>query len=93
MLADLTGKVLKRLDRHGKRRWPGGEIALTDRWAAWSVKRATYDEPTGPGSVFVKKLEPTPRAIVNVSSHQARRAVDAALGHAPEARDVTSGID
>jgi hypothetical protein len=56
ILADLTGKVLKRLDRYGKRRWPEGEIALTDRWAAWSVKRATYDEPTGPGNVFLKKL-------------------------------------
>jgi hypothetical protein len=56
VLADLTGKVLKRLDRYGKRRWPEGELALTDRWAAWSVKRATYDEPTGPGTVFLKKL-------------------------------------
>jgi hypothetical protein len=56
VLADLTGKVLKRLDRYGKRRWPEGEIALTDQWAAWSVKRATYDEPTGPGNVFLKKL-------------------------------------
>ena len=50
------GKVLKRLDRYGERRWPEGEIALTERWAAWSVKRATYDEPTGPGNVFLKKL-------------------------------------
>ena len=56
VLADLTGKVLKRLDRYGKRRWPEGEIALTDQWAAWSVKRATYDVPAGPGNVFVKKL-------------------------------------
>jgi hypothetical protein len=56
VLADLTGKVLKRLDRYGQRRWPEGEIAPTDRWAAWSVKRATYDEPTGPGTVFLKKL-------------------------------------
>ena len=56
VLADLTGKVLRRLDRYGKRRWPEGEIALTDRWAAWSVKRATYDEPTGPGNVFMKRL-------------------------------------
>ena len=56
VLADLTGKIVKRLDRYGKRRWPEGELALTDRWAAWSVKRATYGEPTGPGNVFLKKL-------------------------------------
>jgi hypothetical protein len=56
VLAHLTGKVLKRLDRYGKRRWPEGELALTERWAAWSVKRAIYDEPTGPGNVFLKKL-------------------------------------
>jgi hypothetical protein len=56
VLADLQGKILKRLDRYGERRWPEGEIALTDRWAAWSVKRATYDEPTGPGNVFLKEL-------------------------------------
>jgi hypothetical protein len=56
VLADLQGKILKRLDRYGKRRWPEGEIALSDRWAAWSVKRATYDEPTGPGNVFFKQL-------------------------------------
>jgi hypothetical protein len=58
LVTDLNGKVLKRLYRYGKRRWPEGEIALTDRWVAWSVKRATYDEPTGPGNVFLKKLEP-----------------------------------
>ena len=57
VLADLTGKVLERLDRYGKRRWPEGEIALTDRWAAWSVKRATYDEATGPGNVFMKRVK------------------------------------
>ncbi len=56
MLVDLDGKVLRALDRYGKRRWPEGEIALTDRWVAWSVKRATYDEPTGPGNVFFKRL-------------------------------------
>jgi hypothetical protein len=56
VLADVTGKVLKRLERYGERRWPEGEIALTDRWVAWSVKRATYDETTGPGNVFLKKL-------------------------------------
>jgi hypothetical protein len=56
VLADLNGNVLKRLDRYGKRRWPVGEIALTDRWAAWSVKRAIYDKPTGPGNVFLQKL-------------------------------------
>jgi hypothetical protein len=56
VLADLTGNVLRRLDRYGRRRWPEGEIALTDKWVAWSVKRATYDAPTGPGSVLLKKL-------------------------------------
>jgi hypothetical protein len=56
LVVDLKGKVLKRLDRFGERRWPEGEIALTDRWAAWSVKRATYDEPTGPGNVFLKPV-------------------------------------
>lgn len=56
VLADLNGKILKRLDRYGERRWPEGEIALTDRWAAWSVKRATYGEVTGPGNVFLKRL-------------------------------------
>ncbi len=56
LLTDLNGKVLKRLDRYGKRRWPEGEIALTDRWVAWSVKRDVYDHPTGPGNVFLKKL-------------------------------------
>jgi hypothetical protein len=35
---------------------PAGGVALTDRWAAWSVKRATYDEPAGPGNVFLKTL-------------------------------------
>ena len=43
------GKVLKRLDRYGKRRWPEGEIALTDRWAAWSVKRAHVRRAHRPG--------------------------------------------
>jgi hypothetical protein len=56
ILADLSGKVLRRLDRYGKRRWPVGEVALTDRWVAWSVKRASYDAPSGPGNVFLKKL-------------------------------------
>ncbi|WP_157592641.1 hypothetical protein [Solirubrobacter soli] len=56
VLADLDGKILKRLDRYGSRRWPEGEVALTDRWAAWSVKRATYDDIRGPGNVFLKKL-------------------------------------
>lgn len=56
LLIDLNGKVLKRFDRYGKRRWPQGEIALTDRWIAWSVKRATYEALTGPGNVFIKKL-------------------------------------
>ncbi|MDA0173297.1 hypothetical protein OJ998_29610 [Solirubrobacter taibaiensis] len=56
LLVDLDGKVLKRLERYGKRRWPEGEIALTDRWVAWSVKRTIYDHPTGPGNVFLKQL-------------------------------------
>jgi hypothetical protein len=56
LLVDLNGKVIKRLDRYGERRWPEGELALTDRWAAWSVKRATYSEPTGPGTVFLRRL-------------------------------------
>jgi hypothetical protein len=56
LLVDLNGKVLKRLDRYGKRRWPEGEIALTDRWVAWSVKRTSYDHPTGPGNVYFKRL-------------------------------------
>ena len=56
LLIDLKGKVVKRLDRYDQRRWPQGEIALTDRWIAWSVKRATYEEPVGPGNVFLKKL-------------------------------------
>lgn len=56
LLLDLEGKRLRTLDRYGKRRWPEGEIALTDRWAAWSVKRATYEQPTGPGNVFFKRL-------------------------------------
>jgi hypothetical protein len=56
LLTDLKGKVLRRLDRYGERRWPAGEIALTDRWIAWSVKRATYEEPKGPGNVFFKRL-------------------------------------
>jgi hypothetical protein len=56
LLTDLSGKVLKRLDRYGERRWPEGEIALTDRWVAWSVKRDIYDHPTGPGNVLKKKL-------------------------------------
>ncbi|MDA0182756.1 hypothetical protein OJ997_20760 [Solirubrobacter phytolaccae] len=56
LLTDLRGKVLERLDRYGKRRWPEGEIALTDRWVAWSVKRDIYDHPTGPGNVFLKRI-------------------------------------
>jgi hypothetical protein len=56
LLVDLEGKVLERLDRYGKRRWPEGELALTDRWVAWSVKRATYDHPTGPGNVLLKRV-------------------------------------
>jgi hypothetical protein len=56
VLMDLKGKVLKRLDRYGKRRWPEGEIALTDRWVAWSVKRTSYDHPTGPGNVYFERL-------------------------------------
>ena len=56
VLTDLTGNVLRRLEHYGRRRWPEGELALTDRWAAWSVKRATYDEPTGPGNVFLQAL-------------------------------------
>ena len=55
LLIDLDGKVLKRLDRYGRRRWPQGEIALRTG-GSWSVKRATYDEPTGPGNVFMKRL-------------------------------------
>ena len=36
---DLEGKVLKRLERFGEHRWPVGELALTDRRVAWSVRR------------------------------------------------------
>jgi hypothetical protein len=56
LITDLNGKVLRRLDRYGERRWPEGEIALTGRWAAWSVKRAGYDASRGPGEVFLKRL-------------------------------------
>jgi len=56
LLVDLEGNVLRRLERYGERRLPQGEIALTDRWVAWSVKRTTYDHPTGPGNVFLKTL-------------------------------------
>jgi hypothetical protein len=56
VLADLSGKILRRLDRYGTRRWPTGEIALTDQWIAWSVKRASYDATTGPGNVFLKRV-------------------------------------
>jgi len=56
LLIDLQGKVLKRLDRFHDRRQPEGEIALTDRWVAWSVKRTSYEHPTGPGNVYFKKL-------------------------------------
>ena len=56
MLADLDGKVLKRLERYGQRRWPVGEIALTDRRVAWSVRRGSYEENTAPGSVRTLKL-------------------------------------
>jgi len=56
LVVDLGGKVLRRFERYGKRRWPQGELALTDRWVAWSVKRGSYDAPTGPGNVFLKAL-------------------------------------
>ena len=53
LLTDLTGRVLRRLDRYGPARRPTGEVALTNRRAAWSVLR-TRDENTlvGPGSVL-----------------------------------------
>jgi hypothetical protein len=56
LLLDLQGRVLRRLDRYGERRRPAGEIALTDRWIAWSVKRASYEAVRGPGNVFLKRL-------------------------------------
>jgi len=56
LLIDLRGKVLRRLDRFHDRRQPEGEVALTDRWVAWSVKRATYEHPTGPGNVYFERL-------------------------------------
>jgi hypothetical protein len=57
LLTDLQGHVLRRLDRYGPARRPTGEVALTDRRAAWSVLR-TRDENTlvGPGSVLSVSL-------------------------------------
>jgi hypothetical protein len=43
LLAGLSGRVLRRLDRYGPARQPVGEIALTDGRAAWSVLRARGD--------------------------------------------------
>jgi hypothetical protein len=57
LLIDLQGHVLRRLDRYGPARRPTGEVALTDRRAAWSVLH-TRDENTlvGPGSVLSVSL-------------------------------------
>ena len=55
-MADLNGKVLKRLERYNKRRWPAGEIALTERRVAWSVRGGRNEEIHAPGNVRTVKL-------------------------------------
>jgi hypothetical protein len=57
LLIDLQGHVLRRLYRYGPARRPTGEVALTDRRAAWSVLH-TRDEyaVVGPGSVLTVSL-------------------------------------
>jgi hypothetical protein len=57
LLADLDGKVLRRLDRYTNARRPAGEIALTDRRVAWTVLRVRNpDLITGPGNVLTETL-------------------------------------
>jgi hypothetical protein len=51
ILADLDGRPLRRLERYGPRRWPVGEIALTDRRVAWSVRSGRNEDITAPGTV------------------------------------------
>ncbi len=47
VLANHSGRVLRRLDRYGPARQPIHEVALTDRRAAWSVMRARGSFITG----------------------------------------------
>jgi hypothetical protein len=47
ILAGLDGTKLRTLERYGKARQPAGEIALTDRRAAWSIMLARGDAAGG----------------------------------------------
>jgi hypothetical protein len=47
ILAGLDGHKLRTLERHGRKRQPVGEVALTGRRAAWSVMLAGGDAAGG----------------------------------------------
>jgi hypothetical protein len=57
VVSDLSGHVVKRVDRYTSARRPTGEIALTETRIAWSVLRARNpDVIRGPGSVLTERL-------------------------------------
>jgi len=57
VLADLaSGRVLRRLERYGQRRWSVGETVLTDRYVVWSVRGGAYEDSHAPGTIRVARL-------------------------------------